>query len=200
MEYGFLIRSILLQVVVFCIVPFIYWLARKRKGVSFFKYVGLTLPQKPEKYVTVLVFAFSYIIVYGTVHFVPAISGLTQPSANAYAGLGISAIIPAIFVCFIQQAFAEEILFRGFIGKWFIGKIGFNGGNIAQAIVFGMVHVLLSISNDRNIVSYLIVFVSIAAGGWLLGYLDEKICKGTIIPSILLHGLGNFIMVMSVAF
>ena len=39
-----------------------------------------------------------------------------------------------------------------------------------------------------------------AAGGWLLGYLDEKLSKGSIIPSILLHGFGNFIMVLSTAF
>jgi len=34
----------------------------------------------------------------------------------------------------------------------------------------------------------------------MLGYLDEKIFNGSIIPSIILHGLGNFLVNMSKAF
>lgn len=38
------------------------------------------------------------------------------------------------------------------------------------------------------------------AGGWLLGYIDEKKYNGSIIPSILLHGLVNFVRDMLMAF
>lgn len=200
MDYVFLIKSIILQVAVFCSVPFIYWLIKRRKEISFFKYVGLIPAKKSGKAITIAAFAISYIAVYGIVHFIPAISALTQPSANAYEGFGTSAIIPAIFVCFVQQALAEEVLFRGFIGKRLNSKFGFNLGNAAQAMVFGLIHIILSISDEKDMISYLIIFVSITAGGWLLGYLDEKLCKGSIIPSILLHGVGNYIMIMSVAF
>lgn len=200
MDYGFLIKGILLQLVLFCFIPFIYWLIKRRTEISFFRYVGLIQAKRTGKVIKITVFACSYIIVYGIVHFIPIISALTQPSAYAYEKVGVAAIIPGIFVCFIQQALSEEVLFRGFIGKLFISKIGFNYGNIMQAIVFSSIHVLLSVSNDKDIVSYLIIFISITAGGWLLGYLDEKLSGGSIIPSILLHGLGNYIMILSAAF
>lgn len=200
MDYGFLIRSILLQVITFCSIPFIYWLLKRRKEISFSRYVGLIQAKKTTKNIVIGIFACSYIIVYGIVHFIPAISALTQPSASAYAGMGTAAILPALFVCFIQQGLAEEVLFRGFLGKRFKSKFGLNWGNALQAIVFSLVHVLISISDDKNMLSYLVIFVSITAGGWLLGYLDEKLYDGSIIPSILLHGLGNYIMILSVAF
>ena len=199
MDYGFIIRSIIMQVVVFSVIPFLYWVVRKRKKISFFSYVGLYKPQKTATIMSITFFSVIYITVYGVVHFTP-IAVLTQSSAKYYAGLGTAAIIPAFFVSFVQQALAEEILFRGFIGKRLISKVGLSLGNIVQSIVFGSMHVLFSISDEKKFISYLIILVSTSAGGWLLGYLDEKLCKGSIIPSILLHGLGNFIMVLSVAF
>lgn len=189
-----------MQVILCCSIPLIYWLLKRRKEISFFRYVGLIQVKKTGKVIKIAVFACSYIIVYGIVHFIPTISALTQPSATAYEGVGTAAIIPAIFVCFIQQGLAEEVLFRGFIGKRLYSKMGFTCGNVIQAIVFSLLHVLLSISNDKDIISYLIIFVSITVGGWLLGYLNEKLCGSSIIPSILLHGLGNYIMILSVAF
>ena len=107
---------------------------------------------------------------------------------------------PAFFVSFIQQAMAEEILFRGFIAKRLIAKTGLLARNLIQAAIFGSIHVLFSMSDSRNLMAYSIIFISTAAGGWLLGCLSEKLYNGSIIPSILLHGFGNFIMVLSVAF
>ncbi|MFA9466220.1 MAG: lysostaphin resistance A-like protein [Velocimicrobium sp.] len=198
MDYGFLLRSIIMQLVVFSIIPFLYWFIKERKNTSFFSYIGLVRLQTTESIQSILLIIICYIIVYGIVHFTP-IAILTQPSANAYEGTGIIAIIPAFFVCFIQQALAEEVLFRGFIGKRLISKVGLNTGNTLQAGIFGATHVLLSISDEKTTGAYLIIMVSITAGGWLLGYLDEKIFKGSIVPSILLHGLGNYIMILSVA-
>lgn len=200
MGYGFLVRSILLQVVVFCSVPFIYWFLKRRKEIPFLRYIGLLKAKRSGETITIAAFAVSYTVVYGITHFIPVISALTQPSASAYAGLGTAAIIPAILVGFIQQGLAEEVLFRGFVGKRLYSKIGFNCGNATQAIIFGLIHVLFSISSEKDIVSYFIIFASTALGGWMLGYLDEKLYSASIIPSILLHGFGNFIMVMTVAF
>jgi membrane protease YdiL (CAAX protease family) len=44
------------------------------------------------------------------------------------------------------------------------------------------------------------VFAFTGVGALLLGWLNEKIFNGSIIPSILLHGAGNFITSMLVAF
>lgn len=107
---------------------------------------------------------------------------------------------PAFFISFLQQALAEEILFRGFIAKHLIHKPGRGKGNFLQAIIFGMMHVLFAVSDTREFPAYLLIAVLTAIGGWLLGYLDVKIYNGSIWPSIFLHGIGNFLMLMSVAF
>lgn len=200
MDYGMIVKSIILQVSVFCFIPFLYWIIKRRKEISFLNYVGLHQIKKTGKWNAIVLFGLTYLVVYGLVHFVPFIANLTQPSANAYAGSGVAAIIPAILVCFLQQALAEEILFRSFIGKRSISKFGFQVGNAIQAIIFGMSHVLFSISSERDIIAYLIIGTSIAMGGWLLGYVDEKLCGGSILPSLILHAIGNFVMIMTVAF
>lgn len=199
MDYGFIIRSILIQLIVFSLIPFTYWLIRGRKKSSFFKYIGMYAPQKATSVRMFVIFTMIYIVIYGIVHFT-VISKITQPSADSFKGLGLVAVIPAFFVSFIQQAMAEEILFRGFIMKRLISRTGLFVGNIIQAAIFGSIHVLFSISDSRKLIAYAIIFISTAAGGWLLGYLSEKLFNGSIIPSILLHGFGNFIMVLSVAF
>lgn len=199
MDYIFLAKGIILQIVVFTIIPFIVWIIRKRKALTFPQYVGLVKPQLAIGIGTALATSVVYIVVYSLVHFT-SIADVTQTSANAYAGMGAAAIIPGLIVCFFQQALAEEILFRGFIGKRLVSKLGLSLGNILQALIFGLIHMLGAILGNENIISSLIMMVSISAGGWLLGYISEKLFKGSIIPGILLHGLGNFIMIMSVAF
>lgn len=198
-DYVLVIKGIMLQVIFFSVIPFLYWVLRKRKEKLFLPYVGLYKPRRTAATKSVVIFIIIYLVIYAIVHFTP-IALITQPSAGRYAGLGAAAIIPAFLVSFLQQALAEEILFRGFIGKRLIAKLGLFSGNICQAVIFGLMHVLLSVSDEKTFLAYFIIFVSISAGGWLLGFLDEKLCNGSIVPSILLHGFGNFIMVLSVAF
>lgn len=199
MDISFILKSVILQLVVFSFIPFLYWLIRQRKTQSFFRYLGLYRLKREGTAKSIVIFFCTYIIVYGIVHFTP-ISELTQPSANIFSGVGVAAVIPALLVSFVQQALAEEILFRGFIGKRLISRFGLNSGNIIQASIFGFSHVVFSISEGTHLIGYVIIFLSTMLGGLLLGYLDEKTFNGSIIPSILLHGFGNFIMVLSVAF
>lgn len=187
-----------MQLIVFSMVPFLRWFAKERKKTSFFAYIGLTRPKITAPVSTILLFFAAYAAVYAIVHFTP-IATLTQSSVRTYEGAGIAVILPAFFICFVQQALAEEILFRGFIGKRLIAMTGFLKGNLLQAAIFGATHLLLSISGEKDLPAYGIIMVSMTAGGWLLGYLDEKLWKGSIVPSILLHGLGNFVMLLSVA-
>ena len=45
-----------------------------------------------------------------------------------------------------------------------------------------------------------LTFLFTGTGALLLGWLNEKIFNGSIIPSILLHGGGNFLASMLIAF
>jgi len=47
---------------------------------------------------------------------------------------------------------------------------------------------------------HIVMFLFTGSAGLLLAWLDEKIYNGSIVPGILLHGLGNFIGSLRVAF
>lgn len=116
--------------------------------------------------------------------------------------MGVAAIVPALITNFIANGVAEEILYRGFLCKRLCGKIGTIKGVILQAVLFALMHnVLYLVAGVPVGLSYhALMFVFTGTGALLLAYLNEKIYNGSIIPSIILHGLGNFITSMLVAF
>ena len=61
-------------------------------------------------------------------------------ATSDFAGMGLSALPSAILYAFVQTAFAEEILFRGFLLKRLVAKLGFKNGNAIQSILFGLLH------------------------------------------------------------
>ena len=123
-------------------------------------------------------------------------------SANAFAGLGAAAVLPALIENFIANGVAEEILYRGFLCKRLCGKTGIVGGIILQAVLFGLMHNILYMAAglDVGLWYHTLTFLFTGTGAFLLGWLNEKIFNGSIIPSILLHGGGNFLASMLIAF
>ena len=123
-------------------------------------------------------------------------------SSNAFAGLGIAAVLPALIENFIANGVAEEVLYRGFLCKGFCVKLGTVRGIILQAILFGLMHnaLYLLAGLDVGLWYHTLSFIFTGTGALLLGWLNEKIFNGSILPSILLHGAGNFITTMLVAF
>ncbi len=93
-------------------------------------------------------------------------------------------------------------MYRGFLCKRFCGKAGIVKGIFLQAVLFGLMHNILYIAAglDVGLWYHTLIFIFTGMGALLLGLLNEKIFNGSIIPSILLHGTGNFIVSMLVAF
>ena len=93
----------------------------------------------------------------------------------------------------IQTGLSEEILFRGFLGKRLIHKFGFITGNITQALLFGLLHGVMFFSAVGLAVA---VFITMFSGfiGWGMGYINEKHANGSILPSWLIHGVGNVVV------
>ena len=71
-----------------------------------------------------------------------------------------------------------------------------------QAVLFGLMHnaLFLLAGLDVGLWYHTLMFLLTGAGALLLGWLNEKIYNGSIIPGILFHGAGNFISSMLVAF
>lgn len=188
LNIGFVMRSGIMQVIVFSLIPFLCWVIKYKKQDNFFKWIGLYKPVKlvSNKKATIAMviyfaaFILSYII--------------SKEVSSNFENMGAVGIVPSLIVCFIQNGLSEEILFRGFIGKRLIAKFGKVSGILMQAVLFGFMHIALALAMNLPINISLMVsyFIIPTIAGWMLGYIDEKIYNGSIIPSIVLHGIVNF--------
>ena len=203
------IVTMMVNLILFSIIPFIWWLIRHRKEVNFFTWIGFIKPQLKSKWWVLAIFAVLYYFFYNFdftlllgAETMEALAESDSVSSNIYTGLGVAAIIPAFISNFIANGVAEEILFRGFFCKRLCGKFGTVKGIILQAVCFALMHNLLYLAAGIpvGVAYHVLMFVFTGTGAFLLGFLNEKIYNGSIIPSILLHGLGNFIGSMAVAF
>lgn len=199
----------LVNVIIFSAIPFVWWVIRHRKETSFFKWIGLYKPELKSKWWMVLIFAIVYYVVYNfdftqfiSEESMQVVESSDSVSANVYTGIGMAAIIPALIQNFIANGVAEELLYRGFLNKRLCGKFGKVPGIIIQSVLFGLMHNGLYLLAGVPVAMdfHIAMFLFTGTAGLLLAWLDEKIYNGSIIPSILLHGLGNFIGSMRVAF
>ena len=106
----------------------------------------------------------------------------------------VGAFLVRIPVAYVMSKIEPVSLFRGFIGKRLIAKFGKVSGILMQAVLFGFMHIALALAMNLPINISLMVsyFIIPTIAGWMLGYIDEKIYNGSIIPSIVLHGIVNF--------
>lgn len=203
------ITTAIVNLIVFSLIPFVWWLIRHRKETGFFQWLGFYRPRLKSKWWVLVIFAVLYYFFYNfdfTQLIDPAtleyVENSDAVSANAFAGIGAAAILPALIENFIANGVAEEILYRGFLCKRLCGKLGTGAGIVLQAVLFGLMHNILYIlvGLDVGLCYHILTFVFTGMGALLLGWLNEKIYNGSIIPSIVLHGAGNFIATMLVAF
>lgn len=203
------VLTAIINLIVFSLIPLVWWLCRYRKKEGFFKWIGIYKPQLKCQWWLLLIFAVLYYFFYNFdfTQFVDAntldyIENSSSVSVNAFAGIGVAAIFPALIENFIANGVAEEILYRGFLCKRFCNKFGDVQGILLQAILFGLMHnaIYLLAGLSVGIWYHTLTFVFTSTGALLLGWLNEKLFNGSIIPSIILHGAGNFITTMLIAF
>lgn len=173
------IGTFLVNLVLFSFIPFIWWFILIL-GIGYYFFYQLDL----------------------TTWFLSSdIDALVQSEAvagNVYTGLGFAAVLPDFIENFCANGVCEELFFRGFIAKRLVSRIGMIKGLLIQAIIFVLEHNVLFLLADFNVglAYHVITFIKIGIGALLMGVCNEKIFNGSIIPSIILHGLGNFISVI----
>ena len=197
------------NLIVFSFLPVLWWFFRHRREGGFLKWIGFFRPQLKSSWRILLLFAVLYAFFYNfdftqlvDPQTLAYIESSASVSANAFAGLGAAAVLPALIENVIANGVAEEILYRGFLCKRLCGKTGIVGGIILQAVLFGLMHNILYIAAglDVGLWYHTLTFLFTGTGALLLGWLNEKIFNGSIIPGILLHGGGNFLASMLIAF
>ena len=180
----------ILQIIIMSFVPVLCWLIAVRKKESFFSWIGLKRPKLVNKK-KFIVFAFITLLVGIVMSLVldPILPDDIQLANERFGGQKIKALIPAIIFSFFATGLAEEILFRGFIGKRLCDKFGFFIGNTLQALLFGLLHGATMFQTLGTAIPLLVIAFT-ATLGWLMGYINDK-ASGSIIPSWCLHGISN---------
>ena len=185
-----------LQLILFSLIPFIFYWIRKKQIKGFFIDIGLK--KSPWKanllgLLASLVFSVPLLIVLTThPEFKSVMLDETSMTGKIRAmGFSMSSLFLVFLLAIFKTALAEEILFRGFLAKQFIVWLGFIPGNIIQAVIFGLIHTLLFISVTKNPIFLLIIFLAPASGAFVSVYLNEKLASGSIIPGWISHAAAN---------
>lgn len=186
-----LLISAVLQAILFSIIPFIWWLIYGRKEKRLFEWLGLKKPIIKNKIKYVITFVTTIIILLiPSLLIIPFFIDKSIMATSQFSGQGVSALIPALIYAFLQTGFSEELFFRGFLTKRLINKFGFQVGNVAQSLLFGLMHGLMFISK-AGILGAIITTLLTGIVGWLMGWINEKQSNGSIVSSWLLHGCAN---------
>jgi uncharacterized protein len=202
----FEIISAVLQVGVFTLIPFIVFLTWRDRSTKFSKYIGwYATPQRGIVYAiatSLLFFAGAFVFVLTDEGVRVAFFAPNSVTEKLRAmGFSLTSVIILIIIALFKTSLSEEILFRGFIAKRLIKGIGFTQGNIIQALIFGIIHLILFWQlTQTTLVPLLGIFFFSTSAGWVVGYIKEKHGEGSIIPGWIAHGLGNTISYFLIAF
>lgn len=182
------------QLMVFCIIPVLVWFIAGRKKENLFKYLGLKKAKCLSSGLNIFLLTLLVCACYigGSFLITRFFAGDITEAGNQLAGKGMKAVPAAIAYAFIRTALSEEIIFRGFILKRVASKWGFKAGNVVQALLFGLMHgVPFGLASGKIMVTIIMTILP-GAIGWYMGWMNEKRCGGSIIPSWLTHGIMNF--------
>ena len=199
------IISAILQLLVFAAIPFFAYLIGKRRARGFFDYIGLHKSERRTMlYATLLAVAFILPVLL-LLSFSPAIREVvTAPNTvvGRLRSYGFSGVTVALLCikALVQTSLSEEILFRGFVAKRLISWLGFTRGNLLQAFLFGLVHLLLFLGQEFSLTIAAGVVLFTGLGGWTSGYLNERLGNGSILPSWWMHAMTNAITYGVLAF
>lgn len=193
------IISSIIEIILFALIPFIWWIVTARKKEGFLRWIGLKRTDELQSGTAIrwtAGIAALFLIV--SVFVLSALKGV-ESAASDFDGLGAGAI-PAILVyACLNTSLPEEILFRGFLCKRMSARFGFTVGNIVQAALFGLLHGVMFFSFVPVYQAILIIsFTGIIA--CFMGYINENKAGGSIFPSWVIHALANIFSGLCAAF
>lgn len=188
------IVQFILELFLFLLIPFIWYLTQNRKLRGFLQYIGIKKVSVktviPAIKITGIAYTFTLLyFVYLKISGGMEISPLQEPFeiSNTITFLWISVVYA------LNAGVCEEILFRGFIGKRCIGKWGFNRGNIVQSFIFVFPH--LSTFGIQPTFEVILGIINAGVMGYAFGYIMEKKANGSIVPSIIVHIIVDLIAI-----
>lgn len=189
--------SSILQIILFAIIPFIWWCITARKQQSFTKWIGLKKIEGGRKTVIATILVSVAFLASGVLTLY-VVRGM-ETATSEFTGLGAAALTAIVVYAAFNTAFPEELLFRGFLLKRLSNKFGFHVANFIQAFLFGLLHGVMFFTLAGAVKAVLIIaFTGVIA--WFMGYVNEKCANGSIIPSWIIHTFSNLFSGICAAF
>ena len=197
----FLLSSVIsafVQLGLFLVIPFAWWAFTARRSVGFASWIGLRRPTWDGRRARLGVAILAWVVIgAASTALLHSLSG-DVPAAR-FVGRGLGGVVPVLLFAIVQTSLAEEIFFRGFLGKRVIARWGFAPGNAAQAIVFGILHVAM-FASFADPIRLLAIGILKGASGWIAGWLKEEGAGGSILPGWVLHASANLLVGTAAAF
>ena len=178
------------QVVLFSIIPLVWWLITARKKESFFKWLGLKRPENKNGKNLIFSTLIIMLVCFAVGELAVWLRGDVAAAESAYKGMGVAALPSVLVYSYLQTGLSEEILFRGFLLKRLSAKFGFVTATIIQALIFGVIH-LTMVWGQVGIVAGIVIVIYPMIPAVAFAYLNEKKANGSILPSWIAHGTLN---------
>ncbi len=183
------ILSSVIQILLFALIPFLWWFLTARKKQSFNNWIGL------KKFgglrINITIASIATVVVFLLLgFFIQYILKDVETALSEFNGLGLRAVPSILVYGIFNTAFPEELLFRGFLLKRISSKIGFQWGNIIQAFLFGLIHCIMFWGLVNKIYT-LIILVFTTSIAWTMGYINEHLAGGSLFPSWFIHAVSN---------
>ena len=180
----------IIQIIIFSIIPFLWWVITSRKKMNFFEWIGLKKVNNiKENKLFAWIFSVLVLFLIISVFILYSLKNVNVASSE-FTGLGIKSLPSILIYAIFNTSLPEEILFRGFLLKRIGNKFGFIVSNGIQSLLFGCIHGIMFFSAIGILKSMLIIlFTGII--GWIMGYINEKKANGSILPSWFIHVVAN---------
>ena len=183
----YLYKSII-KIVLFLLVPMIYFLLYKEKNVYFKK---LFVPKKKDFMLALLLGAGVFAVIMAAYFICRNYIDFSGIQESLTGGIGVNAdnfVYVAIYISFVNSLL-EEFFFRGFAFLVLKQECSRKFAYLFSAIMFALYHVGMT-SGWFNPVIYALSMVGLAAGACIFNFLNER-CEN-IYPSWLVHMCANF--------
>ena len=187
----------LLEIILFSLLPFLFWYFSARKQERFTDWIGLKKIKGAKKTALAIIIVTTFYLLISLI-LLNSLKNI-ENATTEFQGLRFAAL-PAIFIYAVfNTSFPEEVLFRGFILKRLANKLGFTKANFIQGLLFGLLHGVMFFPLVGNLKSILIILLT-SLIALSMGYVNEKISGGSIIPSWIIHAISNLIAGIYLAF
>lgn len=193
-----IINSII-QIILFALIPFIWWFVTARKDTGFMQWIGLKrFSNIKENKVLIWTTWIALVFMASGAITLYLLKGV-EMATSEFAGNGAQAIPAIIIYAMFNTALPEELLFRGFLLKRLNCKFDFGISNTIQAVLFGLLHGIMFFTLV-GIVKAILIIVLTSTIAWFMGYINEKKADGSIIPSWIIHTTANIFSGLCSAF